>query len=104
MSFCFFPGVVIGAKFEQHHYNISRDIHHFVIYLCTETICDLIILFVFFFFCINLIISGTREDIQKEKTPFLFPLEGLLEKGISSYVLLHVGLEFGKSALHCYVF
>ena len=29
-----------GAKFEQHHSSISRDILDFVIYLCTETICD----------------------------------------------------------------
>ena len=33
---------IIGAKFEQHHSNISRDILDFTIYLCTETICDVI--------------------------------------------------------------
>ena len=29
---------IIGAKFDHHHYNISRDILDFVIYLCTEMI------------------------------------------------------------------
>ena len=33
---------IIGAKFEQHHSNIARDILDFVICLCTETICDVI--------------------------------------------------------------
>ena len=33
---------VIDAKFEQHHSNISRDILDFVIYFCTEMICDVI--------------------------------------------------------------
>ena len=52
---------ITGAKFEQHHSNISRDILDFVICLCTETICDVIN-----FFSKNANISGTREDIQKE--------------------------------------
>ena len=33
---------ITGAKFEQHHSNISRDNLDFVIYLCTETSCDVI--------------------------------------------------------------
>ena len=31
---------ITGAKFEKHHYNIFRDILDFVIYFCTDTICD----------------------------------------------------------------
>ena len=33
---------ITGAKFEQHHYNIFQDILDFVIYFCTDTICDII--------------------------------------------------------------
>ena len=33
---------IIGAKFEQHHHNIFRDILDFVIYFCTDTICETI--------------------------------------------------------------
>ena len=30
---------ITGAKFEQHHFNVSRDILDFVMYHCTETMC-----------------------------------------------------------------
>ena len=33
---------ITGAKFEQHHLNISRDILDFIIYFSTDTICDVI--------------------------------------------------------------
>ena len=63
---------ITGAKFEQHLSNVSRDILEFVMYLCTETICVVIK-----FSTRNLNISGTSEDIQNKKTPFLFPLKDL---------------------------
>ena len=40
--FVYYLAYIIGAKFEQHHSNISQDILDLVIYLCTETICDII--------------------------------------------------------------
>ena len=33
---------ITGAKFERDHSNISQDNLEFVIYLCGETICDII--------------------------------------------------------------
>ena len=49
---------VIGAKFKRYHSNISRDILDFVIYFCTETICDVIN-----FWTKTFDISGTQENI-----------------------------------------
>ena len=65
---------ITAAKIEQYHFNISKDILDFVIYLCTETTCDQ-------FFKRNFDISGTREDIISEtKTPVFFTLKGLSDK------------------------
>ena len=56
----------------------TRDILDFVIYPCTETICDVISIFEQ-----NFNICGMREDIKKKKekkTPFLFSLKDLSNK------------------------
>ena len=40
--FVSYMAYIIGAKFEQYHYKMSRDILDFVIHLRAETICDVI--------------------------------------------------------------
>ena len=42
VSSCALPKDSAGGKFEQHHYDIFRDILDFVIYFCTDAICDVV--------------------------------------------------------------
>ena len=63
--FCFFIlGDIVCPKFEQHHSNYSRDFLDFVIYLCTETICDVISVF----FLIEYICNEKRCSKKKKTT------------------------------------
>ena len=90
-------GVILflyGAKFQEHCFNISRDVvysvfyHFFTIFSCkqNDVVTDLI--------CIiekhQMDISETKKDISKRKTPFFFMLKGLSnkqKKNLMSYAL-----------------
>ena len=50
---------VSGAKFEKHCFNISRDIHDWVLFCFSETTCDIII----FLICI----IQKRKYLHNEK-------------------------------------
>ena len=56
------------AKFEEHRFNISRDILDWVLYCFSKTTYDVIT------------IPKTKKDILKRKTPFFYTLKGLSNK------------------------
>ena len=75
---CHFPSfrmLVSGAKFEEHCFNISRDIRGWVLYCFSGTTYDIIT----FLICIiqKRKYLHNEKDIPKWKTPFFFTLKSL---------------------------
>ena len=70
---------ISGAKFEEHCFNISRDMVDCVLYCFSGTIYDVIT----FLFCIiqKRKYPYNEKDIPKRKTPFFFTLKNLSNKG-----------------------
>ena len=66
---------ITSAKFEEHRFNISKDILHFVICLPLESQMKLPV-----FFNKNLNISQMKGNISKTRAPFFFCSEGLPNK------------------------
>ena len=70
---------ICGAKFEEHCFNISRDILDWVLYCFSATTYDVIT----FLICIIqklLNISKMKKDIPKRKTPFFCTFKSLSNK------------------------
>ena len=69
---------ISGAKFEDHCFNISRDILDWVLYCFSGTIYDVIT----FLICIiqKRKYLHNEKDIPRRKTPFFFTLKSLSNK------------------------
>ena len=69
---------ISGAKFEDHCFNISRDILDWVLHGFSGTIYDVIT----FLICIiqKRKFLYAKKDIPKRKTPFFFTLKSLSNK------------------------
>ena len=64
---------ISGAKFEEHCFNISRDIVNGVLYCFSGTIYEVIIQKCKY-------LHNKKKDIPKRKTPFFFALKSLSNK------------------------
>ena len=86
LSFVMF---VSGAKFEEHCFNISRDIRGWVLYYFSGTTYDVIT----FLICII-----QNKDMPERKTPFFFTSLLLL---YSNYFLLHRHFNISVQVTGC---